>query len=79
LAFSRIKPAGITMYICVCKAVTDTQLRTAIDNGICTHRQLVHCFGVGKDCGKCNKDVKELLKERSHQQTTIYQMAVATH
>jgi bacterioferritin-associated ferredoxin len=66
------------MYICVCKAVTDTQLRTAIDNGVCTRRQLVHCFGVGKDCGKCNKDVKQLLKEYSHQ-THIYPMAVATH
>jgi bacterioferritin-associated ferredoxin len=67
------------MYICVCKAVTDTQLRTAIDNGVCTRRQLVHCFGVGKDCGKCNKDVKELLKECNHQQTAMYSMAVATH
>jgi bacterioferritin-associated ferredoxin len=65
------------MYICVCKAVTDTQLRTAIDNGICTRRQLTHCFGVGKDCGKCNKEVKDLLKQRS-EQTAMYPMAIPT-
>jgi bacterioferritin-associated ferredoxin len=65
------------MYICVCKAVTDTQLRTAIDNGICTRRQLTHCFGVGKDCGKCNKEVKDLLKQCS-EQTTMYPMAIPT-
>ncbi len=65
------------MYICVCKAVTDTQLRTAIDNGICTRRQLTHCFGVGKDCGKCNNEVKELLKQCS-QQTAMYPMALST-
>ncbi len=65
------------MYICICKAVTDTQLRTAIDEGVCTRRQLTHCFGVGKDCGKCNKEIKELLKQ-NNQQTSIYPMAVTT-
>ncbi len=63
------------MYICVCKAVTDGQIRTAIDNGICTRRQLVQCFGVGKDCGKCNKEVSELLKQSS-EQNAIYTMMV---
>jgi bacterioferritin-associated ferredoxin len=65
------------MYICICKAVTDTQLRTAIDEGVCTRRQLTHCFGVGKDCGKCNKEIKELLKQ-GNQQTSIYPMTVPT-
>jgi len=49
------------MYVCVCKAVTDTQIKNAIDKGVCTRRQLFQCFGVGSDCGKCNKQVKELL------------------
>ncbi|TAL50699.1 MAG: (2Fe-2S)-binding protein, partial [Methylovulum sp.] len=49
------------MYVCVCKAVTDTQIKNAIDKGVCTRRQLFQCFGVGSDCGKCNKHVKELL------------------
>lgn len=61
------------MYVCVCKAVTDTQLHNAIDKGICTRRELTHCFGVGKDCGKCNKEVKEILKQRT-EQTAIYPM-----
>ncbi|MDP3008817.1 MAG: (2Fe-2S)-binding protein [Methylococcales bacterium] len=66
------------MYICVCKAVTDGQIRTAIDNGVCTRRQLVHCFGVGKDCCKCNKEVSELLKQRS-EQNAIYSDGVIKH
>ncbi len=65
------------MYICICKAVTDGQIRTAIHNGICTHRQLIHCFGVGKDCGKCNKEVNELLKQCS-EQNAIYSMMVVS-
>lgn len=66
------------MYVCVCKAVTDTQLRTAIDSGLCTRRQLTHCFGVGKDCGKCNKDVKDLLKQSSAQTAIYPMMAIST-
>ncbi|MGR8942407.1 MAG: (2Fe-2S)-binding protein [Gammaproteobacteria bacterium] len=49
------------MYVCICKAVTDTQIKKAIDNGLGTRRQLFECFGVGGDCGKCSRQVKELL------------------
>ena len=53
-----------TMYICVCKAVTDSQIRTAIDQGMCTRKKLTHCFGLGKDCGKCNQEVNALLEQK---------------
>ncbi|CAA9891336.1 BFD domain protein (2Fe-2S)-binding domain protein [Candidatus Methylobacter favarea] len=49
------------MYICICKAVTDSQILTAIENGVCTRKKLAHCLGIGKDCGKCNKEVMTLL------------------
>ncbi|PPC92361.1 MAG: (2Fe-2S)-binding protein [Methylobacter sp.] len=62
------------MYICVCKAVTDSQLLTAIENGACTRKQLNQCFGVGRDCGKCNKDINVLLKQViMHTKTHIQQ------
>jgi len=51
------------MYVCICKAVTDSQIVSAIDNGLCTRKKLTHCFGLGKDCGKCNKDVIALLEQ----------------
>jgi bacterioferritin-associated ferredoxin len=56
------------MYVCVCKAVTDNQIRKAIDNGVVTRRQLYNCLGVGGECGKCNKHVKELLDGAKQQQ-----------
>ena len=52
------------MYVCICKAVTDRQLELAINDGLCTRRQLFECFGVGSDCGKCNKDIRELLSHK---------------
>ncbi|MGR9074289.1 MAG: (2Fe-2S)-binding protein [Gammaproteobacteria bacterium] len=59
------------MYICVCKAVTDKQIKTAIANGACSHRQLVHCLGVARNCGKCSRDVRELLDEHAANDSSI--------
>lgn len=50
------------MYICICKAVTDAQIREAIHQGACTRRQLIECLSVGRACGKCNGDVRALLQ-----------------
>jgi bacterioferritin-associated ferredoxin len=41
---------------------------------VCTRRELTHCLGVGKDCGKCNNEVKSLLKQHSRQNEN-YQFA----
>lgn len=49
------------MYVCVCKAVTDTQIKHAISEGVSSRRELFKCLGVGSDCGKCNPQIKELL------------------
>ena len=52
------------MFICICKAVTDRDLRQAIDNGAYTRRQLSQCTGAGSVCGKCSCDIKQILDER---------------
>ncbi len=52
------------MYVCVCKAVTDTQIKRAISEGVNSRRDLFKCLGVGGDCGKCNSHVKALLNNR---------------
>ncbi|MBL1264558.1 (2Fe-2S)-binding protein [Methylomicrobium sp. RS1] len=60
------------MYVCVCKAVTDTQIKKAIDNGLCTRRQLFDCLGVGSECGKCSRQVKELLDANKQNQFIMH-------
>lgn len=54
------------MYICICKAVTDGQIREAIHQGACTRKQLRECLSVGRDCGKCNPELRELLAAHAH-------------
>lgn len=54
------------MYVCVCKAVTDSQVTRAIHEGACTRRQLMQCTGAGSICGKCAPSLKSLLQENRH-------------
>ncbi|MGY6217695.1 (2Fe-2S)-binding protein [Methylolobus aquaticus] len=58
------------MYVCICKAVTETQIREAVREGLCTHRDVSRCLRVGTVCGKCAPDVRALLPPR-HQPTNI--------
>jgi len=59
------------MYICVCKAVTDSQIQNAIDNGMDSRKALHQCLGVGSECGKCNRHVRELVNKNSVPSTAI--------
>ena len=59
------------MYICVCKAITDTQIKQAINNGFLSPVDLLECLGVGGSCGKCDIDVKELLNDHHRNQTLM--------
>lgn len=56
------------MYVCVCKAVTDSQVVHAIDQGACTRKQLMQCTGAGGVCGKCMQSIKSLLEEKTCRQ-----------
>lgn len=51
------------MYVCVCKAVTDKQIKAAINDGVHSRKQLFQCLGMGGECGKCVKHARQLLDE----------------
>lgn len=51
------------MYVCVCKAVTDGQIREAVDQGCCTMRCLRNELGVATQCGRCAVTAREVLDE----------------
>lgn len=52
------------MYVCICKGVTENQIRDAVRAGACTRKELARCLKVGTACGKCNPQVRELLPNR---------------
>jgi len=51
------------MYVCVCKAVSDRQIRQAIRDGAGQFRTLQRELGVCTGCGKCAPQVHSLLRE----------------
>lgn len=51
------------MYVCVCHAVTDRDIGSAIAEGCCTLRQLREQLGVGSCCGRCAGCAREILKD----------------
>ncbi|MER2539362.1 MAG: (2Fe-2S)-binding protein [Azonexus sp.] len=50
------------MYLCICKTVTDRQVRQAVEQGLRTMGDLTGRFGVGIECGKCLDDVRVFLE-----------------
>ena len=51
------------MYVCICKAVTDRQIREAVSEGAATMRDLRRELGVCAGCGKCGRDARVILRE----------------
>lgn len=51
------------MYVCVCKAITDHQIKAAINNGANSLGQLRKALGVASQCGKCALMTREILNE----------------
>ena len=50
------------MYICICNAVTDSQIRNAAHGGCTRMRDLREQLGVAGDCGKCAPAAQAVLK-----------------
>ncbi|SDS50977.1 bacterioferritin-associated ferredoxin [Halopseudomonas litoralis] len=51
------------MYVCLCKGITDTQIRDAVTDGACSMRDLRERLDVANQCGKCGRDCKSIISE----------------
>ena len=69
------------MYVCVCNAITDKQIRQAAKAGVSDLWGLQRELGVATGCGSCTETASEILRE-SRQRTevpdpVVYQPALA--
>jgi bacterioferritin-associated ferredoxin len=61
LTIIRIRVQIAAMIICVCKAVSDRHIRTAVDCGATSMRDLSRQLGIGTCCGKCVPEARAAL------------------
>ncbi len=55
------------MYVCICNAITDKQIRKAAEAGVQDLRGLQAELGVGATCGSCKDMASDIL--RTHRST----------
>lgn len=52
------------MYICLCEAITDKQIRNAVRKyQVSSLKGLRQILPVGRDCGKCIRQTRDILEE----------------
>jgi len=51
------------MYVCICNAVTDSDIRNAVNDGVCNMRQLRQTTGCSATCGSCKEMATEVLQK----------------
>ena len=69
------------MYVCICNAVTDKQIRKAAESGVQDLWELQRKLGVAAGCGTCKEMASEILREsrrtKAQCEPVRYQPAVA--
>lgn len=50
------------MYVCLCKAVTDRQIRQTVEGGASTFAEVRRELGVATQCGKCCQMAKSIVQ-----------------
>ena len=51
------------MYVCICNAITDKQIRRAARSGVSSVYELTGTLGVAAGCGSCAGVAEEILNE----------------
>ena len=52
------------MYVCICNAVTERQVRECLRSGARSLEDLAFKLGLGAGCGRCRECAAGLLEER---------------
>jgi len=69
------------MYVCICNAITEKQIREAADAGVRDLWGLEAALGVAGNCGSCRETAADILREsrntRGHAEPQVYVPSVA--
>jgi bacterioferritin-associated ferredoxin len=57
------------MYICICNAITEREVKACVERGACSLDELAFELGVGSGCGRCRECATQLLQEARREDT----------
>jgi bacterioferritin-associated ferredoxin len=63
------------MYVCVCNAITEREIRQCADLGASSLADLRECLGVASCCGCCADSATEVLNEHAGAMSACLQAA----
>jgi bacterioferritin-associated ferredoxin len=52
-----------TVYVCLCKGITDSQIRDAVADGVTSYSHLRKSLGIASQCGRCGITAREIFKD----------------
>ena len=60
------------MYICLCKEITDHQIKDAVEEGVSSFEDLQQQLGVATQCGECKCHARKCMRECNKQCSKSY-------
>lgn len=51
------------MYVCLCRGITDQDIKNAVQNGADTFREIRDQLDLGTCCGRCVPETKTIIRE----------------
>ena len=63
------------MYICLCHAITDTQIKEAVSQGDMSLADVKKRLGVADQCGKCAKMATQIIQKQVAIEPNFYEVA----
>jgi len=52
------------MFVCLCKSVTDHEIKDAVENGVTSFEAMQNHLSVSTVCGACTCEVKDIIKKK---------------
>lgn len=57
------------MYVCVCKAITDKHIQSAVEQGAGSVREVRKQLGIMTQCGRCACTARDVINDALEKQT----------
>jgi bacterioferritin-associated ferredoxin len=64
------------MYVCVCRAVTDKQVKAAIEGGARTVQDVTQACCAGDDCGACHHVIEGMIEDAVEAEAGVRRLPV---